>query len=321
MTRDRDIERVLEHWLTDGVDQMPDRVFQAIFDRVERQPQAVAPRLLRRLPTMNAPFRSLAAVAAVVVIGLVTFNLLGGDRSESVVGSTASPTVLPTADPSNSSTPSASAAPSPTIRPTPSPTPFACKDGGTGCVGDLTAGSHDSTTFTPAISYVVPDGWRNTIDNDFYYSLQGTDGQAPTIDVWRNVFMVAQADDCSVKPRIGVPSTVAEWVSWLTTRPGIVASTPRAVHVGAYEGTTIELRVADDWTQTCEYMDHPGVWLITDGAGFARDLGNDGTLTLTILDVGGQTVLVGIASTAAPAETAAVVAAAKPVIDSFVFTP
>ena len=76
VARDRDIERVLEHWLTDGVNEMPDRVYQSIFDRVERQPQALAPRLLQRLPQMNdsAPGRGRAAVVLIAVVG---FAVLG----------------------------------------------------------------------------------------------------------------------------------------------------------------------------------------------------------------------------------------------------
>ena len=102
MTRDRDIERVLEHWLTDGANEMPDRVYQAIFDRVERQPQAVRPRLLRRLPRMNTPMRILATAAAVVLIAVIGYNLLPASTSQ--VGG-----------------------PGPAATPSPSPTPVAAR--------------------------------------------------------------------------------------------------------------------------------------------------------------------------------------------------
>ena len=39
MTRERDIERVLEAWLEPGPSVMPDRVFDAVLDRIEREPQ------------------------------------------------------------------------------------------------------------------------------------------------------------------------------------------------------------------------------------------------------------------------------------------
>ena len=45
MTRHRDIEPVLEAWFVDGPSEMPDRLFQAVFDQVERVPQRRLARL------------------------------------------------------------------------------------------------------------------------------------------------------------------------------------------------------------------------------------------------------------------------------------
>ncbi len=112
MTRDRDIERVLEHWLSDGVNEMPDRVYQSIFDRVERQPQAIAPRLLRRLPAMNGSLRWIAAAAAVILIAVVGFAIVGRP-SDSGIG-TQPTAVPPTAAPSPTATATV-AAPSPSV--------------------------------------------------------------------------------------------------------------------------------------------------------------------------------------------------------------
>ena len=94
LPRERDIERVLEHWLTDGVNEMPDRVYQSIFDRVERQPQALAPRLLRRLPEMNGSLRWIAAAAAVVLIAVVGFAVFGRP-TDSGIGSPATSSPSP----------------------------------------------------------------------------------------------------------------------------------------------------------------------------------------------------------------------------------
>ena len=38
MTRDQDIERVLERWFTEGPTQMPDRLFEYV-DHIDRLPQ------------------------------------------------------------------------------------------------------------------------------------------------------------------------------------------------------------------------------------------------------------------------------------------
>ena len=74
MTTERDVERVLERWLVDGVDEMPSRVFLSIVDRVERQPQQRAWRVSWRDSTMNAYLKPILAIAAVLVLAV------GGDR-------------------------------------------------------------------------------------------------------------------------------------------------------------------------------------------------------------------------------------------------
>ena len=39
MTRDHDIERVLDQWFTEGPTQMPDRFLDGTLDRIDRAPQ------------------------------------------------------------------------------------------------------------------------------------------------------------------------------------------------------------------------------------------------------------------------------------------
>ena len=54
MTHERDIERLLDHWLSDGPTQSPDRVMDVVADRIERQHQRPAWRLNWRHPKMNS---------------------------------------------------------------------------------------------------------------------------------------------------------------------------------------------------------------------------------------------------------------------------
>lgn len=97
MTRETDIDRVLDRFYAEGPSEMPDRVFTAVVDRIERVPQR---RLayLTRFATMNTNLRLAAAAAIVVaVVGVAAFAL--SQRSD--VASPASPS------PATSSAPSA----------------------------------------------------------------------------------------------------------------------------------------------------------------------------------------------------------------------
>ena len=51
MTRDRDLEQLLDHWLDDGPSEVADRVFDAVGDRIARQRQRPAWRLSWRNPS------------------------------------------------------------------------------------------------------------------------------------------------------------------------------------------------------------------------------------------------------------------------------
>jgi hypothetical protein len=97
MTRDRDIERVLDRWFADGPSHMPDRFFDAVLDRVDRVPQRRLARLLMRFTSMNASLRYATAavvVAAIVGVGALLvsrFPLVGTSPSPTPTSSQASP--------------------------------------------------------------------------------------------------------------------------------------------------------------------------------------------------------------------------------------
>ena len=101
MTRRRDIEPVLDAWFRDGPTEMPDRLFEAVLDRVDRTPQGRFARLNLRFAAMNPNVR-IATVAAVVVVAAgVGFATLGRSPDNGHVGASPSP--------SSTSSPAASA--------------------------------------------------------------------------------------------------------------------------------------------------------------------------------------------------------------------
>ena len=105
MTRDRDIERVLDKWLAEGATQMPDRLFDAVIDRIDRVPQRRLARIQTRLLAMN--FNVRLAAAAAIVVAVVGISILSLSPRQNI-GTTPSPT--PSASQSSSPSPSAPAA-------------------------------------------------------------------------------------------------------------------------------------------------------------------------------------------------------------------
>ena len=98
MNGPRDIERTLDLWLVDGPSVMPDRLFDAVLDRVERTPQRRLARLHLRLTEMNPRIRLYAAAAAALIVALAGIYLFNRAQAPNV-GAPPSPTVSPTATP------------------------------------------------------------------------------------------------------------------------------------------------------------------------------------------------------------------------------
>ena len=95
MTRDQDIERVLERWFTEGPTQMPDRLFEFV-DHIDRLPQRRRARLTRFV-AMNSTYRLAAAAVAILFVGVAGAVFLTRPAG---VGTEPSPT--PSAAPSDS---------------------------------------------------------------------------------------------------------------------------------------------------------------------------------------------------------------------------
>ena len=99
MTRERDIERVLDAWFEPGPTEMPDRLFDDVLARVDRLPQRRALPTLRFLP-MNSRIRWLALAAAALVVAVAGLALINRPRNDDVGASptpsaSSSPTTVP----------------------------------------------------------------------------------------------------------------------------------------------------------------------------------------------------------------------------------
>ena len=98
MKRPGDIDGVLEAWFLDGPTAMPERLFEAVLDHVERVPQRRLARLQLRFTDMTTTARLLAAgAAAVLVVGAGFFAL--GRGPGPVPGMSPSPSAMATDSP------------------------------------------------------------------------------------------------------------------------------------------------------------------------------------------------------------------------------
>jgi len=276
MTRDRDIERVLDHWLTDGINEMPDRVYQSIFDRVERQPQARAPRLLRRLPQMNGSLRWIAAAAAAILIAVVGFAVFGRVSGPGV----GSPARL---------------SPSPTASVPPAGNP-----------GELFPGHHAAFYFDPlgtgrnqTMSFTVPAGWVESGDGAIEYRLRRAVDAPDTqnlIVMRPDVVLHSQAEGCPDAALDGVDRTPAAMTDWLTSHEGLDVTTPQPVTIGGHEGLVLDIARRSTWTRTCPYSNGtPSVPLFSDldpaEGGFDWGIGGEGRMRVYLVDLGGGRLL------------------------------
>jgi hypothetical protein len=98
MNSRRDIERTLETWFVDGPSVMPDRLFEAVFDQVERVPQRRVARLRLRLPEMTPRIRLFAAAAAALMVVVVALAVIGRAPA-ALVGASPNPSATPNPTP------------------------------------------------------------------------------------------------------------------------------------------------------------------------------------------------------------------------------
>lgn len=136
---------------------------------------------------------------------------------------------------------------------------------GGSCLGALAAGEYQTTTFTPQLSYAVPDGWTNMEDlPGNFWLFQQQDSQEGArggsyLGIYSNVH--AAAIDCAEAWQDGVGTTPAELVAWYQTVPGLIVSEPLAVTVGGLEGLQIDFSL-EPGVDTCSFDGNVGIPLI-----------------------------------------------------------
>ncbi len=113
MTHERDIDRLLDLWLTDGPTEVSDRVVLDVADRIERQPQRPAWRFPRRPTIMSSSVRWAAVLVALALMAVVGFAVLGRPSDAGIIGVSPSDRSAPTDSPRTPDSSTSAASPEP----------------------------------------------------------------------------------------------------------------------------------------------------------------------------------------------------------------
>ena len=261
MNRSPDVDLVLRDYFADDGFTAPDHVLDVVEERIERQPQQRAWRVLRRDSPVNSYLKPLLAVAAVVVIAVAGFAFLGQPSGSSVGGA---------ASPAPSQTPAASASPS-TVPSAGVAFPQWYTTTDSSATGIVPAGTAVTGGFLPGSTFSVPAGWVNSTDTAEFYGLF-PDTPANEAEFGRSnalaqdIFMgVVQTPGGLVCDGVGDThgSTAAELVESLVTNDALVTSEPVDVTIGDLTGTRVDAHMDPDATGSCS-KDYRGRFVFLD---------------------------------------------------------
>ena len=250
MSEHSDMDSVLRHWFEEGPSTMPDRVVDVVADRIARQRQRPAWRLLWRETDMHPIVKYGAAIAAVLVIAIVGWNLLPG-RSNGVGVAQQTPTPAPSL---KATTPTPAPARPWWVSPDDAGRP--CGDGpdGNGCAGELNAGTHRSVGLVPPMQFTVPPGWINTQAWRQWYTLI-PDTPATRENLEQRItlmpdFALMESSCSDVQPETS-PTSADRMMAAVQAIDGVDTSQPRPITVGGLSGRWLDLKLSAGWTKTC----------------------------------------------------------------------
>jgi hypothetical protein len=251
MSAERDVNRIVRSWLSEVEHDSADRILQDVLALLDTTPQRRSWWPARRDFRMNLYAKLAAAAAAVAVVAVLGFNILGGRGTPGAVAtppSTGNPTAsaLPTAAPTTAPTPASA---EPTRRPFPE-------------VGPLEPGDYLFTSVAPLeITFTVFEaGWvKNVIPNTIWSSNSA-------VRFGFGIVSNVLADPCvpgvEVDPPVG--PTVDDLATALATLPGVEPVTPSDVELGGFRGKLVDLRIPES-AEPCE-----GMWISDDEGGRIR---------------------------------------------------
>jgi hypothetical protein len=228
MTDSRNPDQLIRAFLSEGVEELPDRVFDSVRDQLRHNHQRVVIGPWRT-PLMTNTIRIAVAAAAVLVVAFIGFQFFGGTN----VGGPA---------------PSPSQSESPTLEPTPSPsaTPAAAFPP----AGAMAVGTHSMTLAgVPLSMELTATGWRSNGDFGFDKGnyLSSTSDAASFILWPQSAADNTFGDPCTETP-LDPPAgpSAAERAAAVSTLAGIeLVSGPTAVTVGGHPAQHVVIKIPD----------------------------------------------------------------------------
>ena len=307
MNQRSDIDRTLEIWMADGPTSISDHVVDVVAGRIARQRQRRA-WLFPGGTTVTTSIKLIAAAAAVIVIAVVGYNLLPNTSGPG--GPTIAPTPTPTATPTG--TPVATG-------------PVALHDGTLAGGRYILQPLDDPATIR--IVADVPAGW-----DGIGTGALTSPGQADVILIGFMVTDSLFSDSChwdlngtglEQPGDVLVGPTVDDLVTALKANTSYSSSSATPVAFGPFEGQELELQLpGDDVLLTCDKHGAGSPFTGTAYYVFSRgpySQGPNSRWHLYVVDVDGTRLItmISILETA----TAADIAAAEAIVDSFEITP
>ena len=213
----------------------------------------------------------------------------------------------------------------------------ACKD--FGCLGDLEAGKHQTAFFEPlgnptafsgswrmqygGLSYTVPAGWANAVDDPNFYDIVPQAEYAkvvPDMSLYSGISLLpdigvaAQDEACTpiVEPGVGPGSD--EIAARIARIPSLEVGAATPISIAGSSGTILDVAIKPDWKRFCPVGG--GVAVLTGD----RRMSAAERWSLILLDVAkGRTMAIVIGDSSGPSRFDDLVAQAMPIVTSFEF--
>ena len=299
MSASRDPNRLIRAFLHEGPEQLPDRSYDAVRSQIDRTRQRVVIGPWEE-PRMSNIARVAIAAAAVVVMAVVGYNLIPGNRGIGGIGP------APTA--------------SPTPVPTPTATPVALPTSGALAPGTYSV-TDRSLTGVSRVTLSVPAGWSIPTATDMIViKNEGQPGEVG-LTTWVVSHVFADACKWDTNALVNAGTSVDQLVTALAAQKSRQASTPTALTVGGFSAKRIDLTVSPTLsTATCtngnlRYWPGAGPDL---GSGMCCNRAGN-TDAIYVVDVNGARLV--IVARHYPGSSAADQAELQAIVDSIELTP